>query len=690
MKKVILFSILSVLLCSAPGYTMHRRRVPVQQKAALSPEALALSPEALALSPEALAAAVASLATALAKAPRAPEAAALTRLEASFKKCEKQIITFWECLVPALRVWKTRTDKAYAETDAAQKFIAAEVKLNPIAQLLDECSDPTEKIVVVEDEIADRADVLFGLEDEIVDRANGITEHVKDIAATARSVEREAQARLVELSKKLMAAAAPVAVADDDDSQGLKAALWAAAVVDDDDSEEFKARCSEIIEAGEDLPSEMQQEMLDISGRILEKEEATIARMEQSYHQLLEDNVEHKAKVIVLVDEEQDKVQYSFGEIQQSFKDLLVECYTQRGMPFTLSTQEAHPLVYLADDFRKCLELVVVTDNNANQMRAHYSYPRTQVQMNPHAWVEAPEDEVLAAAPAEMREAFEGKEAEEATEATGQQLILAEWWGPQAIAKSDAMIAKDIQRKIKESGKLPTLGEAAEAAREAAEAAREAEEENCSACEGMESATEDEEISLRKALELIRLFEETGERYVEKVEKERRAEIILEITVKASSYGAGTLAEIVAERVVQAEVDTVQKQAAWEAAQEKEVAQAQAQAEEAREEEAQKRIKAARYTALATQEPTAAARYTALAAQETALVEKLKTKLAILEKYLAENKAASRDEHEARAATWVKAMEAQEERAVAVKPAAPEEDEAESFKGVQRRQHDVD
>ena len=338
-------------------------------------------------------------------------------------------------------MWKTRTDKAYAETDTAQKFIDAEVQLNPIAQLLDKCSDPTENIVVVEDEIADRADVIFGLEDEIVDRANVITEHVKHIAATARSVEREAQARLVELSKKLSAAAAPVAVADDDDSQGLKAALWAAApaaaavvddddseglkaalwaaapaaaaVVDDDDSEEFKARCSEIIEAGEDLPSEMQQEMLDISGRILKKEEATIDRMEQAYHQLLKDNVEHEAKVIVLVDEEQDKVQQSFGEIQQSFKDLLVECYAQRGMPFTLSTQEAHPLVYLADDFRRCLELVVVTGNNANQMRAHYSYPRTQVQMNPHAWVEgqpAPEDEVLAAAPAEMREAFEGKE----------------------------------------------------------------------------------------------------------------------------------------------------------------------------------------------------------------------------------------------------------------------------------------
>ena len=657
MKKFILLIALSALFYSVPGNAMHRKRVPMQQEAALSPEALTLSPETLALSPETLAAAVASLATALAKAPRAPEAAALTRLEASFKKCEKQITTFWECLVLALRVWKTRTDQACTETDTAQKFIAAEVKLNPIAQLLDkcsddECSDPTKKIFVVEDETADGANVLFALEDKIVDRADGITGHVKHIAATARSVEREAQARLVELSKKLTAAAAPEAVADDDDSQGLKAALWAAApeaaaVVDDDDSEEFKARCFEIIEAGEDLPSlplEMQQEMLDISRRILKKEEATINGMEQAYYQLLEENVKHKAKVIVLVDDRQAKVQQSFGEIQQSFKDLLVECYAQRGMPFTLSTQEAHPLVYLADDFRRCLELVVVTDNNANQMRAHYSYPRTQAQMNPHAWVEgqpAPEDEVLAAAPAEMREAFEGKEAEEATEATGQQLILAEWWGPPTIAKSDAMIAKDIQRKIKESGKLPTLGEATKQHQEAVKEAREAEDDNYFACEWMESATEDEEISQREALELIRRFEETGGRYVETVEKERFAKIILEITVKASSHGAGTLAEIVAERVAQAEVDTAQKQAALEAEQEKEVAQAQAQAEAAREEEAQRRRKAARYTALATQEPTTAARYTALATQETALAEKLKTKVAILEKYSAANEAAA-------------------------------------------------
>ena len=91
MKKFILLIALSALFYSVPGNAMHRRRVPVQQEAALSPEALALSPETLAAAPEA---AVASLAAALAKAPRAPEAA-LTRLEASFKKCEKQITTFW-------------------------------------------------------------------------------------------------------------------------------------------------------------------------------------------------------------------------------------------------------------------------------------------------------------------------------------------------------------------------------------------------------------------------------------------------------------------------------------------------------------------------------------------------------------------------------------------------------------------
>ena len=165
-------------------------------------------------------------------------------------------------------------------------------------------------------------------------------------------------------------------------------------------------------------------------------------------------------------------------------------------------------------------------------------------------------------------------------------------------AKRDVMIAKDIQRKIEESGELPTLEEATKQHQEAEVAADDAQETSYCIHRKMDVAAESE-ASQSNALQLIKFFENAEKRYLETAQAERFAEIMLEIIRNASSDEGETLAGIAAARVVQAEEEAAKAKVA--------VVQTEEEAAKARKAAEKKARKAAVERWLKTLEEEAAA-----------------------------------------------------------------------------------
>ena len=119
----------------------------------------------------------------------------------------------------------------------------------------------------------------------------------------------------------------------------------------------------------------MQQEMCAISRRLLEEQRNKLAEMERAYGQLLEDEIRHNKGVMAFVDAGQDQVQQSFKDVEECYGHFFdPRAAVQKGMPFTQDTHEAHLIVDSAGDlYRRCLELVGVTNNDAAEMRAQCS-----------------------------------------------------------------------------------------------------------------------------------------------------------------------------------------------------------------------------------------------------------------------------------------------------------------------------
>ena len=316
MKKFILFSILSVLFYSAPGYTAKN------SKEAATDMAAALKEEAA----EALAAQEAK--------------AGLTRLETSVKKFEAQAITFGQRLVDVFQAWEQETDEAQVKVCAAQAFIGVRRACNPLF-LLSGARVLEEKIAVHAESIAkyacDRVTDARKEEASALIYLSGLSERLAPEEAAAQGKTERDKALFIELWKK---SSAPLAT---EVPGGDNPLLF------------------ERVKRGGIPLARTLQDIGDISKQMLEEEINTLANMLQEYCQLLGYDMQHQEAVKDLLDEEHNKVQQSFNVVLECYELL----FNQRAAKF----DGAHPTVDLVNGlWAKCNALVGFVNKNADEM----------------------------------------------------------------------------------------------------------------------------------------------------------------------------------------------------------------------------------------------------------------------------------------------------------------------------------
>ena len=397
MKKVILLSILSVLFYSVPGHTVHtmpggkriqrgkgsgrglrfNQRGPaggVQAEQLPSPLPMYGPPAPDGWPQEEAPAQVPQEAPAELEAEEAEAAAraALAKMQASVKKCEEQATTSCGHLVAALQVWKKKTEGVFAEAYTAQRFIGVRKLYYPLCHSVEQS-----EIYAQECEIANRVSDI-----RLVTYGRACAAKAATIRAQAATIRAQA-ASVAEIEARLAAWAEEEALAAVAEEEAAVAApLAKEEVATGPEIQRLKARCSEIISAegvrGGSIPPGMQQEMCDISRRLLEEQRKELAELERAYGRFLEDEINNQAGVMALVDVGQDQVQQSFKDVEECYRHFFDQrAAAQKGMPFTQDTQdthEAHLIVDAAGDlYRRCLELVGVTNNDAAEMRAQCS-----------------------------------------------------------------------------------------------------------------------------------------------------------------------------------------------------------------------------------------------------------------------------------------------------------------------------
>ena len=141
-----------------------------------------------------------------------------------------------------------------------------------------------------------------------------------------------------------------------------------------DDASEIKgleALHSEIAGlAGDIPPGKAPQEILEISERILREQRERLVQMEGADVRLFEDEIQHGERVMVLVDDEQDKVQQLFKDVQECYEpffEIKAGVYDGRAYP-TVDLAPAEALWTRAED------LFSRTNNNAEEMMARCSH----------------------------------------------------------------------------------------------------------------------------------------------------------------------------------------------------------------------------------------------------------------------------------------------------------------------------
>ena len=312
MKRVILFSILSVLLCSAPGHAgqkeKQKRLAPAQKRKDVR-----------------VAAAIDKTAAAREKA------AALPRMRASVAKFEKQATAYCTRLATAFHACQEKAIGDYEELDAAKNFIGARETLNPLDLVSVKLSGPKEEV--------------FALEKKTVNRAGAITEYAYRRAVAANEAALSAKRYCKAEAAQAKAAAVPKRLQD----------LYL-----------------EITRVGGDIHlRRTQQERLDISRRLAEEQKEMLAQMEQEHRKLLENDIQNQNKLRDLVDAEQYEVQQLFDVVAGYYGPF----FKQRAGAFDVDAfDKARTMVDLAKDlWTKTNDLFARVNDSAEEMRKECS-----------------------------------------------------------------------------------------------------------------------------------------------------------------------------------------------------------------------------------------------------------------------------------------------------------------------------